>query len=249
MNTFLNNLSKEEVLNEIERMIKHRVPGHVIALNIDQIVRIEYDTYFRRICNHASLLLMDSTPLRWIAKFYHISIKEKLSGSDFIFDLCEMAVQKGYSMFLLGAAPGVADIAAKKLQNKYKGLHIAGCYSPPMGFETDPQEIEKINQLLIASRADMLIVGMGVPKQDIFIYENMHKYQIPMSFSVGATIDFIAGVQKRAPKWMSKAGLEWAFRMCHHPQRLIKRYLKDDIAIFRIAHKYRNNSAAFISHP
>ena len=99
---------------------------------------------------------------------------------------------------MLGVAEGVAAKAAKMLEEQYKGLIIAGTYSPLFGFEKNEEELQKINTILKDSQSDPLFVGMGVPKQDRFIYENMHKYEIPMSFSIGATIDFIAGEQKRA---------------------------------------------------
>jgi N-acetylglucosaminyldiphosphoundecaprenol N-acetyl-beta-D-mannosaminyltransferase len=118
-------------------------------------------------------------------------------------------------------------------------VNIAGTYSPPYGFEKDEQEIEKINAMLIQSKADILFVGMGVPKQDIFVFENMAKHKIPVSVSVGAGIDFIAGDQKRAPKWMSSLGLEWFFRFCNDPKRLFKRYFIDDIKILGLILKYQ----------
>lgn len=151
----------------------------------------------------------------------------------------EFLQKKGYSVFLLGAAEGVAVKAAENLKRKYPGLNIAGTYSPPFGFEKDQYEIDKINKILLDSKADLLFVGMGVPKQDIFIYENMYKYQIPMSFSIGATIDFEAGVQKRAPKWINKIGMEWLYRLCSEPKRMFKRYIIDDLQIVRLVWKYR----------
>ena len=144
-------------------------------------------------------------------------------------ELCCIAAQKGYKVFLLGAANGVAARAAENLKRKYPGLKVVGTYSPPYGFEKSQQEIDKINDILLNSRADLLFVGMGVPKQDIFIYENMNKYKIPMSFSIGAAIDFEAGVQKRAPKWINRLGLEWLYRLCSDPKRMFKRYIINDM--------------------
>jgi len=239
MNTYVDNVTKEEAIAHIEQCIKNKRMGHVITPNVDQIVRIEKDRYFKEICDHAELLLVDGHPLMWISKWYKRPFKEKICGSDLVPDLCRVAAQKGYAVFFLGAAEGVAAKAAENLQRKFPGLTIAGTYSPPYGFEKKPEEIKKINQMLFESKADMLFVGMGVPKQDIFIYENMHKYQIPMSFSIGATIDFEAGIQKRAPKWISKIGMEWMYRLFREPKRMFKRYLVDDMKIFRLAWKYR----------
>lgn len=239
MNTYIDNVTKEEAIRHIEDCIKNRKIGHVITPNVDQIVRIEYDSYFRKICENAELLLVDGHPLMWIAKFYKKPIKEKICGSDLVPDLCRIAAQKGYSIFLLGAAPGVAAKAAENIKKAYSEVNIVGTYSPPIGFETDLEEIAHINNILLKSNADLLFVGMGVPKQDIFIFENMQKYKIPMSFSIGATIDFIAGVKKRAPRWMTDMGIEWFFRLVNDPKRMFKRYLIDDIKIFGLAWKYK----------
>lgn len=242
MNTYVDNVTMEEAIAHIEDCIRKHKIGHVITPNVDQIVRIERDTYFKKICDSAELLLVDGHPLMWIAKWYKRPIKEKICGSDLVPRLCSIAAKKGYTVFLLGAAEGVAEAAAANLKEKYKGLNVVGTYSPPYGFEKDPIEMTKINNLLLKSGADLLFVGMGVPRQDIFIYENMYKYQIPMSFSIGATIDFEAGVQKRAPKWINKIGMEWMYRLFQDPKRMFKRYIIDDMKIIGLAWKYRKES-------
>lgn len=239
MNSYIDNVTKEEAIIHIEKCIKEHKIGHVITPNVDQIVRIEKDPYFKEICDKAELLLADGTPILWIAKWYKKPIKEKICGSDLVPELCSLGAQKGYSVFLLGAAQGVAAKAAENLRSKNPGLKVAGTYSPPFGFENDEEEIDKINKMLYESKADILFVGMGVPKQDIFIYQNMNRYQIPMSFSIGATIDFEAGIQRRAPQWINKVGMEWLYRLINNPRRLFKRYIIDDIQIFKLAWKYR----------
>lgn len=239
MNSYIDNVTKKEAIDYIEECIASKKIGHVITPNVDQIIRIERDSYFKEICQNAELLLVDGTPLMWIAKAYGTPIKEKICGSDLVPELCSLSAQKGYKVFLLGAAEGVADKAARNLCEKYKGMKIAGTYSPPLGFEKDKKEIDRINKILYESDADLLFVGMGVPKQDIFIYENMAKYKIPLSFSIGGTIDFIAGEQKRAPKWINKIGFEWFYRLLCNPKRMFKRYLVDDMQIFKLAWKYK----------
>lgn len=244
MNSYIDNVTMDEAIEHIEECIRLRKIGQVITPNVDQIVRMETDSYFKEICDNAELLLTDGHPLLWIAKWYKTPIKEKICGSDLVPKLCEVATQKDYSVFFLGAAPGVAQRAVDKLHEKLPSLKIAGVYSPPIGFEKDWQELDKINQMLYDSHADMLFAGMGVPKQDIFIYENMNKYKIPMSFSIGGTIDFIAGEQKRAPKWMSKIGMEWFYRLCQSPKRMFKRYFINDSRIIKLAWKYRTSQMA-----
>ena len=239
MNSYIDNCTLSEAIVYIERCIRERKIGHVITPNVDQIIRIEKDDYFKKICDNADLLLVDGTPLLWIAKWYGTPIKEKICGSDLVPKLCEIAAQKGYKVFLLGAAEGVAAKAAENLKIKYPGLRVTGTYSPPYGFEKDKKEIAKINQILFDSKSDLLFVGMGVPKQDIFIYENMRNYQIPMSFSIGATIDFEAGVQKRAPVWINRMGMEWLYRLVRDPKRMFKRYIINDMKIIWLIWKYR----------
>lgn len=239
MNIYIDDVTKQEAIEHIEYCINHRIIGQVITPNVDQIVRIESDKYFKTICENCELLLVDGHPLMWTAKYYGRPFKEKICGSDLVPELCSLAAKKGYSVFLLGAAPGVAQRAAERLIVDNPGLKVAGVYSPPIGFEKNQDEISKINEMLKASGADMLFVGMGVPKQDIFIYENMKTYQIPMSFSIGGTIDFIAGVQKRAPKWISNIGMEWLYRLIQNPKRMFKRYIIDDSKFFSLIRKYK----------
>lgn len=238
MNTYIDNVTMDEAIRHIEDCIQKKKIGQIITPNVDQIVRLEWDDYFKEICENCELLLVDGHPLLWIAKLYGEPIKEKICGSDLVPILCNVASKKGYSVFFLGAAPGVAAKAAQSMQEKNPGLKIAGTYSPPIGFEKDPEEVERINKMLLDSKADMLFVGMGVPKQDIFIYENMQKYRIPMSFSIGGTIDFIAGVQKRAPKWVNRIGFEWFYRFLQEPRRMFRRYFIDDLQILKLTLKY-----------
>lgn len=239
MNTYIDNVTKAEAIAHIENCIRNRTVGQVITPNVDQIVRMETDAYFRQICESCELLLVDGHPLLWTAKLYGRPFKEKICGSDLMPELCRIAAEKGYAVFLLGAAPGVAQKAADKLVQQNPGLKVAGTYSPPLGFEKDPAEIGRINEMLRTSGADLLFVGMGVPKQDIFIYENKDVYQIPMSFSIGGTIDFIAGEQKRAPAWMRKIGFEWFYRLLSDPKRMFRRYVINDSRFFSLVFKYR----------
>ena len=159
-------------------------------------------------------------------------IKEKISGSDLFPLLCDMAAKKGYKMFFLGAAEGVAARAAENLMNRFKGLQVVGTYSPPFGFEKNPVEMEKIKSMIKEANPHILIVGLGM-------YNHCKELGVPVSFGLGASFDFEAGNIKRAPRWMSNHGLEWLFRITQDPKRMAKRYLVDDRKIFGLAIKYR----------
>jgi len=240
----LNNMTAEEILDHVDFCVERRTPCQIVGVNVDQALRVIEDEYSHRIFDEAELVFTDGKPIIWMAKSLKRPIVEKISGPDLMMLLCERAARKGHKIFLLGCAEGVAAQAARNLQEKYPGLECVGTYSPPFGFEKDPQEMQKIIGMLRESGADQLFVGMGSPKQDIFIYENMDKYEIPVSYSMGAAIDFIGGSVKRAPKWMSDHGLEWLHRLLQNPKRLWKRYLVDDMRIFTHYRRFRKEEKA-----
>lgn len=239
MNTEIDNLTMKETLDEIDKLILKNDKSYVVTPNVDHIVQLETDVELKNIYRDASLILADGKPLLWISKWYKTPIKEKISGSDLFPLLCEMAAKKGYSMFFLGAAEGVAAKAAENLKKKYNGLKIVGTYSPPYGFEKDEIESEKIIDMVKEAHPDILILGLGSPKQEKFIYKYRNRLNIPISLGLGASFDFEAGNIKRAPKWMSNHGLEWLFRITQEPKRMTKRYLVDDRKILSLVVRYR----------
>lgn len=239
MNTDIDNLTMAETLNEIDKLIQKKNCSYVVTPNVDHIVRLEKDEELQKVYKNASLILTDGKPLIWISKWYKTPIKEKISGSDLFPRVCQLAANKNYTMYLLGAAEGVADTAAKNLMKKYPGLNIVGTYSPPFGFEKNKQEMNKIKTQIQDVHPDILIVGMGCPKQEKFMYYHCKELGVPISFGLGASIDFEAGNIKRAPKWMSNHGLEWLYRFSKEPKRLFKRYFVDDLKIIQVARKYR----------
>lgn len=239
MNTNIDNLTMTETLNEIDKLIQKKNCSYVVTPNVDHIVRLEKDVELQKVYKNASLILTDGKPLIWISKWYKTPIKEKISGSDLFPKVCELAANKNYTMYLLGAAEGVADTAAKNLMKKYPGLNVVGTYSPPFGFEKNEQEMNKIKTQIQEVHPDILIVGLGCPKQEKFMYYHCKELGVPISFGLGASIDFEAGNIKRAPKWMSNHGLEWLYRFSKEPKRLFKRYFVDGLKIIQVARKYR----------
>lgn len=239
MNTEIDNLTMNEVINEIEDLIKKNKNAYVVTPNIDHIVKLERDNELKEVYTNADLIIADGKPLIWISKLYKTPIKEKISGSDLFPFLCKLASQKQYKMFFLGAAEGVAKKAAVSLEKRFPGLEVTGTYSPPFGFEKDKIEMKKIEEMIKSAKPDILIIGLGCPKQEKFILNNKDKLGVPISLGLGASLDFEAGNVKRAPKWMSNHGLEWLFRITQDPKRMIKRYLVDDIKILKLIFKYR----------
>lgn len=239
MNIEIDNLTMDEALVEIDKLIQENRNAYVVTPNVDHIVQVERGGELSKAYKEADLVLTDGKPLLWIAKWYGTPIKEKISGSDLFPRLCDLAANRNYRMFFLGGAEGVAMKAASNLKVRYPGLQVSGTYSPPYGFEQDVCELEKIEQMIRNLNPQILVVGLGCPKQELFILHNRKNLNVPVSLGLGASLDFEAGNIKRAPRWMSECGLEWLYRIVQDPKRLIKRYLIDDRKIFSLAWKYK----------
>lgn len=238
LNTYVSNITMNEALDDIEKMIRSKKKSYVVAVNVDVIMKIEQDEELKTITNEADMVLTDGKPLIWISKLKKAPIKEKISGSDLVPKLCELSDKKGYTIFILGGKDGIAEQAKKKLESQYKNIRIVGVYSPKFGFENDKKEFTKINSMINKKKPDLLFVCLGCPKQEKWIYNHINEYDAKVSICAGATVDFLAGNMKRAPKWMSNCGLEWFYRFLQEPKRLFKRYFIDDIKILKLLRKY-----------
>lgn len=239
LNTYVNNLDIDETVQVIEKMISNGQKSYIVAVNVDVVIKMEEDGYLKEIADNADIVLVDGKPLVWISKLHKCPVKAKVSGSDLVPLFCEKADQKGYSVFILGGKEGIAIQAEKNLKKKFPKINIVGTYAPPLGFEEDNQELEYINKKISVASPDVLIVCLGCPKQEKWVYENYQKYNAKVSICAGATVDFLAGNVKRAPKWMSEHGLEWFYRFMQEPRRLFKRYFVDDMKVLGLVWKYR----------
>lgn len=239
LNTYVNNVTMKETLQEICYLIDSKKKSYVVAVNVDVIMKIEKDEYLKKITDEADLTLVDGKPLVWIAKWHKRPVRAKISGSDMVPILCKVAEKKGYSIFIIGGKEGIAEKAKQNLERNLPGIKIVGTYSPPLGFEKDQVELEKINKMINDVHPDILVACFGCPKQEKWIYENYQKYNATVSVCAGATVDFLAGNVSRAPKWMREHGFEWIYRLFQEPKRLLKRYLIDDMKIVGLVWKYR----------
>lgn len=235
-------LSMREAVESIGVLMEKRIKSLVVTPNVDHIVKLQKDNLLRQIYAEAALVLPDGMPIVWASRFFGMPLKEKVSGSDLVPRVCEMAADRGYKVFLLGGRPGAAEKAKKNLSRAYPAIKIAGVYSPPLGFEHDAEERQKIVKMINDSGAEILLVGLGVPKQERWIHENQDELNAILCIGVGITIEIMAGVIKRAPMWMQNSGLEWFWRLLMEPKRLWKRYLIDDMAFIPlvIRQKFRD---------
>lgn len=225
----IDDLNVEETLDRLEEFVEiGRATGknHQIAtVNADFIVKAMSDPELRFLLQESDLLMPDGMPLVWGSRLLGLPMEERVAGSDIVPMLAERAAQKGYSLYLLGAAPGIAQQAAVILQEKFPTLVIAGVNSPPYSsvLEMNAQVVQDIRQ----ANPDILLVAFGNPKQEKWIGMYRHQVNVPVMIGVGATLDFIAGHVSRAPQWMQKNGLEWLFRLAQEPRRLWRRYVLD----------------------
>ncbi len=239
LNTYVNNLSMKDCLETIDSLVSQDKKSYIVAVNVDVIVKIEDDPYLKKIIDNAELVLVDGKPLQWIAKYQGNPIKEKISGSDLVPLLLKQASDKGQSVFIIGGKDGIAQKAKSNIEKSNPKIKIVGTYAPPLGFEKDQKELDKINVMISDCHPDILIACFGCPKQEKWIYENYLKYEAKLSVCAGATVDFLSGNVKRAPKWISNIGFEWFYRFLQEPKRLFRRYFVDDVRILKLVRKYR----------
>ena len=240
LNTYVNNVDMTETIGEICRLIEEKKKSYIVAINVDVVMKMEKDPYLKKITDEADLTLVDGKPLVWIAKWHKHPVKAKISGSDLVPELCRVAAEKGYRIYIIGGKEGIAEKAKQNLEKNLPGIRVVGTYAPAFGFERDEAELEKINTIISKAGPDIVIACFGCPKQEKWIYENYQKYTGTVSVCAGATVDFLAGNVNRAPSWMSDHGLEWLYRFAQEPKRLFRRYFVDDVQILKLVWKYRN---------
>jgi N-acetylglucosaminyldiphosphoundecaprenol N-acetyl-beta-D-mannosaminyltransferase len=205
--------------------------NQMVTVNLDFVAIARRDESFRETLNAAELAVADGMPLVWVSRLTSSPVPARITGNDLVDECCRLAVETNTSIFLLGAAPGIADIAGKRLMERFPGLRVAGVYAPPFGPLTSAEN-EKILHRIHEARPDFLFVALGAPQQDVWIRANRDRLNVPVCMGVGGVFDLLAGVLARAPGWMQHSGLEWLFRLAQEPGRLWKRYIVDDLPVF-----------------
>lgn len=238
LNLYVDNFSQKELLEQVEERIVQKRVSNLIFVNVDVTVKSEADPYLEHIINEADFAMVDGMPLVWISHLFKRPLKEKVSGSDFVPELCREAARNHWDLYILGGMDGVPERAAANLKKRIPEIQVCGVYSPPRGFETDENELKRIKSQISAAAPDILLVCLGCPKQEKFIYEHYQEYGAMVSICAGATVDFLAGTVKRCPRWISNIGMEWFYRFLQEPRRLFKRYFMDDLKVFLMILKY-----------
>ena len=223
---FIDATSYSEALDIlVEHALSRRTSAYVVTPNAQHVVMLEDDPQFREVYEHAALVLPDGASLLGAARILGTKLRERVTGIDLFQGLCERAAQNGLRVFLLGGRPGAADLAVKKLRERYPNLIVAGTCRPPDAFDKNENLVRDVAQKIRATHPDFLFVGLGARMQENWMYQHGRKLGVPVSVGVGGSFDVVSGFLPRAPKWMQDYGLEWLFRVAAEPRRLWKRYL------------------------
>jgi N-acetylglucosaminyldiphosphoundecaprenol N-acetyl-beta-D-mannosaminyltransferase len=209
---------------------------YVCVTGVHGVMESQRDTGLAAIHNNAGLTTPDGMPMVWAGKAAGARWIERVYGPDMMLRLLAEAQARGWSSFFYGGAPGVPELLAERLEDRFPGLLVAGTLSPPFRPLTR-DEVEETAALINASGATLVWVGLSTPKQERWMAELRPLLEAPVLLGVGAAFDFHAGRIKQAPRWMQTSGLEWLYRLSREPRRLWRRYLRNNprfvIAIMR----------------
>jgi N-acetylglucosaminyldiphosphoundecaprenol N-acetyl-beta-D-mannosaminyltransferase len=201
----------------------------VVTPNVDHVVQLHRRPDLIPIYQTANMTLADGWPLVTMSRLYGKPLPERVSGADLLPSLCDSYEQSGEQLkvFLLGGIPGVPERAAASIEETWPNVSVVGTCSPEFGFERCDATNRVICDQVSDARADVLVVGLGFPKQELWLHCNRHAIRASVAMGVGAAIDFLAGEQVRAPRWIQSMRMEWLHRLATNPRRLIKRYALD----------------------
>jgi N-acetylglucosaminyldiphosphoundecaprenol N-acetyl-beta-D-mannosaminyltransferase len=226
MGCLIDNLTMEQTLQRVEQFIAAGTPHQHVVLNVDKLVKASRAPGLRRIINDCALISADGMPVVWAARLLGKPLKERVAGIDLFESLMVRAAQRGWRVFLLGARAEVVARVRALYEAKYAGLTIAGHRN---GYWSAAEE-EGVAEQVAASGADLLFVAISSPQKEQFLGQYQARMRVPFAMGVGGSFDVAAGLVKRAPRWMQRAGLEWFYRFLQEPRRMFRRYFIDDLA-------------------
>lgn len=210
----------------VEEAVLKRQKKYICVCPVSMIMECKRDKKVRQSVNSADLVTPDGMAVVWIGKMRKHKNVRRVYGPELMQEICAISRKNGYKNYLYGSSPDVLSKLKEKLNKQYPGLIISGSFSPPfwqLTKDEDDRIVEEINK----SNSDIIWVGLGSPKQDLWMYEHRDRINAPVMIGVGAAFDFLAGVKPQAPRWVRNCGFEWLFRLITEPKRLWRRYLVD----------------------
>jgi len=222
-------IDRHALLDHLFSSLRDGQGGWLVTANLDFLRRYVRDSAVRKLYDAAEIRVADGMPLVWACRLQGSRLPERVPGSSLVWLLSARAAREGRSLYLLGGSPGANEGARRILAEKHPDLRLCGGASPVVGSPPSTGDIATVLALLAGERPDILLVGLGSPKQEQVILALREHLPATWMIGVGVSFSFVAGEVKRAPVWMRKAGIEWIHRMLQDPRRLAKRYLIEDL--------------------
>jgi len=221
--------SANELLDHMFGSLARGQGGWIVTANLDFLRRHAHDPGARELYSEADVCVADGMPLVWAMRLQGDHLPERIAGSSLMLPVAERAAVEGRSLYLLGGEPAANEKAAAVLRARWPGLVIAGASSPMVKNPPSPDDLHSLREELLQARPDIVLVGMGSPKQELIIRALRADFPRAWMIGVGMTFSFVAGTLSRAPEWMQRTGLEWCWRLAQEPKRLSRRYLLEDL--------------------
>lgn len=223
-------ITQRGALQAVARLVRAGKGGYVVTPNVDHVVLATRRAELKDVYGGASLSLADGQPILWMARLLGSPLPEKVSGSDLLYPLMTTASREGWRVFLFGATPQVSERAEARLRERNPWLRIVG-RDTSVWNPDDPASSAAVVEKIRESGADLVVVALGCPKQELWMARHAAQISPAVAIGLGGSLDFAAGAVRRAPGWMARAGLEWAYRLMQEPRRLAYRYLVRDTQI------------------
>jgi len=211
----IDDVDMDDMLAALARFVDEGGPHQISTVNTEFLIAARRDPEFAAVLSRTSLNVPDSAGVLWAARWLGHPLRERVTGSDGIYRVAQLCAARGFRLYLLGAAPGVAEKVAQALVARYPGLSVCGAESGSYALAFE----DEIAARICAARADVLLVAYPSVPQEKWIARNMVRTGAAVGMGVGAAFDFVAGVQRRAPTWMQRLGLEWLYRLLGEPGR------------------------------
>jgi N-acetylglucosaminyldiphosphoundecaprenol N-acetyl-beta-D-mannosaminyltransferase len=235
LNTYVNALSLNETIAEVEGIIQRGIPTQHVVVNASKVNLMEADKELASIVNNCPLINADGASIVWAAKRLGVPLSERVTGIDLFLELVKLSAGKGYKIYLFGAKEEVVLKVKRIFEEQYPDLQIVGYRNGYFSEADEPQIVAD----MAASGADMMFVAFSSPKKEYWVHKYLNQIGIPFVMGVGGSFDVVAGVTDRAPEWMQNHGLEWFYRFVQEPKRLWKRYIVGNTKFVALTYKYK----------
>jgi N-acetylglucosaminyldiphosphoundecaprenol N-acetyl-beta-D-mannosaminyltransferase len=227
-------INLEQTLEWIDQRIQQQAqPTYIVTVNLHTAMLAHQQPRFRETVLQAGLAVADGMPLLWASRWRRSPLPARVTGSDLVPALLRLAAHKGYRVFLLGGAPGVAEQAAARIQDGASALHVVGMESPPFRPLSAEEEDALIARIRTAA-PHLLVAALSQPRGEIWLQQKCQAMGVPVCIQSGAALDFLAGRVPRAPAWIQRMGLEWAYRLYQEPARMLGRYASNGAFFLRM---------------